>query len=344
MAINIYDRRTMLAAVASITSANTFLKDTFFPNTKPFFTEAVDVDYKKGRRKMAPFVSPRIAGKVMERQGFTTKSFKPASIKPMRPITGDDLNGRLMGESVYSSKKPDEYAMELLAEDLLELDTAISRREEWMVAQVLFTGQVHIVGEGVDQVMDYEFTNKETLSGTDLFSNEASDPIATLKRYRLQVLQKSGITPDRVIMASDVVDAFINHPKVQKLMDITRLTLGKIDPTVLENGVTYLGSISSLGLDIYSYDEWYFDEDTQSEKSMVPSGTLMVGSTRVKSTIAYGAVTLADSKTEKLVTYAGERIPDSWIQKDPAARFLQIHSKPLPIPNEVDSWFVAKVL
>ncbi|WNF36414.1 major capsid protein [Bacillaceae bacterium IKA-2] len=345
MAINIYDTRTMLAAIEMMMPVNTFLKSTFFSTPKPFTTEHVDVEYKKGRRKMAPFVSPRIAGQVMDRQGFTTKTFKPAPIKPKRIITGDDINKRLMGENIYSQRSAAQRAAELLAADLSEMDEAITRREEWMAAQVLFTGKVDIVGDGVDSTLDYGFTNKETLSGTDLWSDKAaSDPIADLKRWRIDVIKSSGITPDRVIMSSDVVDAFVEHPKVKEVMDNRRIILGQIQPQTLADGVTYIGAISSLGLDIYSYDEWYYDEVAKVEKPMVPEATLAIVSTRARSSMLYGAVTLTDAQSNNFMTYEGSRIPDSWIQKDPAARFLQIHSMPLPVPHEVDSWFVAKVI
>jgi len=344
MAISIYDTRTLLAAMESSMPVNTFLKQTFFPNVNTFTTENVDVDYYKGRRKMAPFVSPRLPGKVMERQGFTTKSFKPAMIKPLRVLTGDDVTKRSMGETIYTTKTPEERAIEMIARDLAEMDEAITRREEWMAAQILFTGKVDIIGEGIDQQLDFDFTNKMTLSGTDLWTDPNSDPIADLKNWRLTLIQKSGITPDIVVMAADVVDAFVNHPAVQKVMDNTRIILGKIEPQTLPNGVTYIGSLSSLGLDIYSYDEWYFDEESQTEKSMVPSGTILVGSTRSRSSMLYGAVTLMDSATNSFRTYEGARIPDTWVQKNPAARFLQINSRPLPVPHEVDSWYVAKVI
>lgn len=345
MKVSIYDPRTLLTAVTSMLPVNTFLKNTFFPNPKTFLTESVDVDYMKGRRKMAPFVSPRVPGKVTDRRGFTTKSFKPAMVKPLRIITGDDINKRSMGENIYSAKSPDQRAAEVLAQDLMDMDEEITRREEWMVAQVLFTGQVHIVGEDVDQIMDFDFTNKETLSGTDLWTDKNnSDPIGDLKQWRLAVIQKSGITPDRVIMSSDVVDAFTNHPAVQKVMDNTRIILGKIEPQTLQDGVTYIGSITSLGLDIYSYDEWYYDEEEKTEKPMVPAGTLMLGSTRARSSMLYGAVTLMNPTSQNFITYEGSRVPASWIQQNPPARYIQINSRPLPVPHEVDSWYVAKVI
>jgi hypothetical protein len=61
----------------------------------------------------------------------------------------------------------------------------------------------------------------------------------------------------------------------------------------------------------------------------------------------YGAVTLLDGrggKNETFITVEGARVPDTWTERKPARRFLQIQSNPLPVPHEVDSWFVATVL
>ncbi|WP_028551750.1 major capsid protein [Paenibacillus sp. UNC451MF] len=344
--ISIYEPRTLLKAVKQMPSASTFLKSTFFggkPNT--FVTEAVDVDYKKGRRKMAPFVSPRLAGQVLDREGIVTQTYKPPMVKPKKILTVGDLQLRTMGEHIYSGKSPDERAIELLAEDLLELEETITRREEWMAAQVMFTGKVDMIGEGVDQTLDFNFTNKLILSGTEKWTDPNSDPIKTLATLRLSVIQKSGLTADMAILASDVVPDFINHPLVMKLYDNKGMNIGKIDPKLLPNGVTYLGTVVTTGMDLYSYDEWYLDDDTDpdnpEEKPMVPNGYILVASSRAQSSMCYGAVTLA--KGETFVTYEGARIPDSWMQKDPAARFVQINSRPLPVPHEVDSWYVCKV-
>src|SRR5690606_32129768 len=112
--------------------------------------------------------------------------------------------------------------------------------------------------------------------------------------WRLEVIKKSGVNPDRVIMASNVVDAFVTHPLVASALDNRRIVLGQINPQALPNGVTYIGSLSELGLDIYSYDEWYFDEETGKLQPMIPEGKLMLGSSNARSSFLYGAVTLTD--------------------------------------------------
>ncbi|MCY9511875.1 major capsid protein [Paenibacillus larvae] len=340
---SIYDLRTLISAVRQIPPANTFLGDTLFTESTPFDTEQVEVEFQKGKRKMAPFVSPLLPGKVMDRQGYTTSFFKPALIKPMRAITSIDLNKKLFGQNPFETSSPEERAQELLARDLVELDDYITRREEWMRAQLLFTGKVIQKGDGVDQVLDFDFDNKAVLSGNAVWSNNASDPLGDLGKWRLQVIQKSGITPDVVIMSSDVATAFISNEKVQKALENRRINLANIDPKQLANGVTYHGTITSLGLELYSYDDWYLDDETDEELPMVPTGTLAIASTRAKFSMHYGAVTIV-SKEEEFSTIRGSRVPQSWVTKEPAQRFLQVSSRPLPIPGNSDSWFVAKVL
>ncbi|MEN8702492.1 major capsid protein [Bacillus infantis] len=338
----IYDTRTLIKAVRQLPKVTTFLGDTLFVEEKPFNTETVEIEYKKGHRKVAPFVSPLLPGKVMDREGYQTKFFKPALIKPMRPITIIDINKKSFGQDPFEETTPEDRAQQLLAEDTIELDENITRREQLMYSSLLFTGKVDQVGDGVSQTLDFDFTNKITLSGSDLWSAETSDPLKDLANYRLSIIQKSGINPDMVIMSSDVAAAFIGHPKILKALENRRINLANIDPKILANGVTYHGTITQLGLDLYSYDDWYYDDIDKTEKPMVPEGTLAMVSTRSKFSTHYGGVTIMVNN--EFVTVKGSRVAQSWATVEPAQRFLQILSAPLPVPGNVDSWYVAKVL
>ena len=44
------------------------------------------------------------------------------------------------------------------------------------------------------------------------------------------------------------------------------------------------------------------------------------------------------------VTVESDRVPQTWVERRPDRRFLQVNSKPLTVPHEVNSWYVAKVL
>lgn len=58
-----------------------------------------------------------------------------------------------------------------MAEELIELDESIVRRELWMLGQYLTTGIVPIVGKTVDRAIKYYSDNIEGIGGTDKWDN-----------------------------------------------------------------------------------------------------------------------------------------------------------------------------
>ena len=134
--MNMFDTRKMLGAIQEGNlKTKTFLRDRYFANVKTFDTARIDVDIVgKGNRKMAPFVHPKVGGKVMDREGYTTNSYEAPEISPMRVTTAEDMLKRQPGESIYGGKSPEQRAAEQLGSDLAWLDEKIARREEWMCA------------------------------------------------------------------------------------------------------------------------------------------------------------------------------------------------------------------
>ncbi len=347
--VSIYEPRTMGRIVEKLPPVRTFFRDTFFRREETFNTESVDVDFVKGTRKVAPFVHRIIGGKTVPNTGYETKTYKPPLVAPDKITTVDDLLKRRPGESLVSGRSPAERAVLKMSDDFRELRDMISRREELMCVQSIFTGKIPIIGEGLNEVIDFGFTNTEVISAaTKKWSNAGSDPIGDLKRWHKQV-QKTGFTNcNACVMADDVATAFVGHEKVQKVLDVRNYNLAVIQPRQLPNGVTYVGTIHELGMDVYTYNEWYLDDwtnpETPEEKPLVPDGMLAMLSTNANYSMYYGAITLIDEGTKEFKTVEGKYVPDTWVKRKPARRFLQLQSAPLSVPHDVDSWFTAKVL
>lgn len=347
--VSIYEPRTMGRIVEKLPPVRTFFRDTFFRREETFNTESVDVDFVKGTRKVAPYVHRIIGGKTVPNTGYETKTYKPPLVAPDKITTVDDLLKRRPGESLVSGRSPAERAVLKMSDDFRELRDMISRREELMCVQSIFTGQIPIIGEGLNEVIDFGFTNTEVISAaTKKWSNAGSDPIGDLKRWHKQV-QKTGFTNcNACVMADDVATVFVGHEKVQKVLDVRNYNLAVIQPRQLPNGVTYVGTIHELGMDIYTYNEWYLDDwtdpETPEEKPLVPNGMLAMLSTNANYSMYYGAITLIDEGTKEFKTVEGKYVPDTWVKRKPARRFLQLQSAPLSVPHDVDSWFTAKVL
>lgn len=347
--ISIFDPRTMGKVITRMPAVRTFFRTTFFRNVQTFVSKSVDVDFKKGNRKLAPFVHRKIGGKTVPNSGYQTKTYTPPLVAPNKITTVDDLLTRMPGEALYNGKTPAERAVEKLAKDFTELDEMIVRREEWMCAQAIFTGKIPIVGDGINEEIDFSFTNTETITvAAKKWNGASADPIGDLKKWRKEVQKNGFVNCNICVMADDVATAFLANDKVQKMLDVKGYDLAAIKPRELPNGTTYIGTLNGEGLDIYSYNEWYLDDWTDPEaptnKPLVPDGTLALLSTAAEYSVYYGAVTLLDEATKQFVTVEGVKVPDSWIERNPSRRFLQLNSNPLPVPHEVDSWFVAKVL
>lgn len=185
--INIYEPRYLAEAVRTAPPICTFLRDRFFSKVKTFPTKNVDIDIVKGNRKMAAFVHPMVGGEIVQNEGYETKSYAPPLINPATVTTADMFLQRLPGEDIYSGRTPADRAAEKLTEEYNKLNDMTTRREEWMAAQVLTTGQLKVKGKGVDEVIDFGFTNKINLEGTKQWGKSAADTMGNLREWKRQV-------------------------------------------------------------------------------------------------------------------------------------------------------------
>jgi len=341
MAVNLFEPRTMLKFVERMPKATTFLRDKFFAQKEFSPTAKVDVDIKIGGLKVAPYVSEKIGGKVVENSGYRTETFAPPLVAPLKVTTAADIQMRSMGENLYSSQTPDERAAKKLLDDMKDLDQMVTRREELMCAQAIFHGEIEVKGDGIDYLISFGHTNRETLSGANLWSVGTSTKLDDLKRWRQTVQETGFVNTDHVIMAGDVADKLLKDEDILKLLNIRNVNIGQIAINELPSGATYIGYLSEVG-HLYSYNAHYYNEDTKKAEPLVPAGSLALLSSETDFSMGYAAITII--KDNEFTTYETERVPDSWVEKNPDRKMLQMSSKPLPIPKEINGWFVAKVL
>lgn len=337
-----YTTREMMEAMDETPPVRTFLNRTFFPTDRTHISEKVEFDVRKGKRIMAPFVAPRKRGKVLTRQGFQTNQFSTPKIAPERVITLDDISVRGMGENIYSQRTPEEREDELLAKDWTDLEDSIARRKEWMCRQILFEGKVDVKSEddGVDIQIDFGFDNIIVLGEDEKWSLATVNPLVTLRDIRRKIIKSTGKAPDIMIMASDVIEDFITNPHVEKSMNMLNMKNVVIEPRVVDPALTFYGRIAELDLDIYTYDEWFLNDDGE-EESMIPLGTCLLAHSDGEGQVEYGLVTQMEDKQWR--SYEGTLVPKRWCDEDNEVEMLRLTSRPLPRPFDVDSWAVIYV-
>lgn len=334
-----YTTREMIAAIDQTPPVRTFFQKTFFPGEKTHLTEKVEFDVRKGKRIMAPFVSPRKGGKVITRQGFKTNQFTTPKIAPERMLTIDDVSKRAIGENIYSKRTPEEREDELLAKDFTDLEESIARRKEWMCRQVLYEGKLDVQDEeeGVDVQIDFGFTNIVVLGEDEQWTLKAVDPLPLFSRLRKKIIKDTGRAPDMAIFSSDVIKDFIQNEYVMKSMDVLNMKNVVIEPRVVDPALTFYGRIAELDLDIYTYDEWFLN-DQKNEESMVPAGTVLLAHSDGEGQFEYGLVTQMEEK--KFYSYEGKLVPKVWADENSEVKKVRLTSRPLPRPFNVESWAV----
>ena len=148
-------------------------------------------------------------------------------------------------------------------------------------------------------------------------------------------------------MGADALEAFLSDEEVQAVLDVRRFEVAVIAPKELPNGATYIGTIHEIAMDIYTYNEWYLDDwtkrDKPEDKPLLPANVVVLLSTEANYSMYYGAVGIVDEAGKTISVEEGTRIPEQRVERRPARRFLQLSSAPIPVPHEVDSWYVATV-
>ena len=147
---------------------------------------------------MAAFVHPRVGGKVLKASGYKTESYKPPLVNPCDITTADRYMTRMPGEDLYSGETPAQRSAQQLMEEYSRLNDATTRREEWMAVQAIVTGQVPVVGEGVNEIIDFGFTNKVTLEGTKQWGKSAAAILENLEDWVDKVLVEGFANCDMV--------------------------------------------------------------------------------------------------------------------------------------------------
>lgn len=338
--MKLYSLITLIAALSQTKPPKTFLRDMFVGQEKEHETEKFEVHTRKAKRIMAPFSGKYSAGSLIEKEGFSVEEYEPAIMKPYMRADAQRLLQADFGQTVYGKyANSQERAVSKLGEELQYLDDAIYRKETWMLAKLVTTGIIPVIGEGEDRAITYGGANIETLLGEDKWSETTSDPIEYLQEKIEEVGKETGMTVDTLIFSYDAYSAFRKHPVVAETLKQTNAQLVVLKPEKSSTGGRYMGYIAELGADIYTYSDWYTDEENNIEEPMLPAGGVL-GIQKGFIDMNYGAVVIEpETEEEAPKLFAMKRVPYSWKEAGNKPRNIQLQSKPLPVPVDARGWF-----
>ncbi len=214
-------------------------------------------------------------------------------------------------------------------------------RELLLSGKMLAKGETNS-GECVEYQIDYGFTNKEILTGADRWSDPSSDPIQQMIEWRADIVSKSNIGPDILLMRSETALQLIDNAKFKERFDLRHYDFGTMKPEIREPLLSYYGHIPIIGAELYAYDATFQDPDTGVVTPFIPENTVLFASRNKPGSMYYGAITLLDS-TGNWHTVALSRVPVILIDSGNSVSTLRVVSRPLPMPVNVDGWAVKVV-
>lgn len=345
--MDIYSTRAQLAAIDLMPREYSVLYDFYTTDKGVVEDDKAIYDFRKGSRRMAPTVHPGTGGVLMDRDGYETREIGFCTIAPERIIEDQNLKSRYFGEKILGAMTPQERERKMLAQDLADMRAAIQRRREWMVRQVLLTGQLSIFtytneGRGVNPTMiaDYGFTNFFT-PATDW--DQAGATIDEDMKSIFDLVYDGLGYVDCIIMAPDVAGALLANGNYLRLFDGRNINMGELNAQYKGSGLRFIGW-NADGVEMYSLSGTYVDDDGQ-VKQLIPSGKLIAGSKGMLN-VYHGPVTQVEEvgSAAQHITYIKKEVPLRYGSIDGNAIKNRLTSCPTVVPSNVDGWAVATVL
>ncbi|HII4521737.1 TPA: major capsid protein [Yersinia enterocolitica] len=348
--MNIYDTNVLVGLVPNLKTSQNWLLDRFFPNVVTYETEEVSIDIDIGKRRMSPFVSPLVEGKLVESRKYQTNTFKPAYIKDKRAPDLRKPIRRQMGERIggeYTAAEREMLNIQFEMEDQIDM---LNRRMEWMAASALTKSQITVVGEGFPTtVIDFGRSSNLTitLSGSDKWplsvaaGTTNTQPSDDIEDWQTLMLQESGAVATDLVFTTSSWKAF----RLDTTIKDNAITFPALSPfgnqvdagPRVNKGAVYKGRWGNF--DLWLYNDWFIDPADGIEKPMIPNGAVLMGSADLMGTRAFGVILDPEFNYGPLAF-----APKSWVMPDPAQRYLLMQSAPLVIPSRVNASLCATVV
>ncbi|WP_187322250.1 major capsid protein [Serratia marcescens] len=347
---NYFDTSVLVQVVPNLKTSQNWLLDRFFPNVVEYQTEEVAIDVDVGLRRMAPFVSPLVEGKLVESRKYQTNSFTPAYIKDKRAPDLRKPIRRQIGERIGGEFTAAEREMLNLQFEMVDQIDMINRRLEWMASSAMVSGKVTVAGEGYEtKVVDFGRSPDLTitLSGSDKWPLTVASgatntqPSDDIEVWQTLILKNSGAVPTDLVFTNKSWTAF----RLDTTIKDNAITFPALSPfgnqinagAQVQKGAVYKGRWGNF--DLWLYNDWFIDPLDNIEKPMIPDGAVIMSGADLMGTRAFGVI-LDPKFNYGPLAYA----PKTWVKEDPAQRLLMMQSAPLVIPSRVNAALCATVV
>jgi hypothetical protein len=314
--------------------------------SEPHDTKEVGIEIIKGTRGAAEYSVRGTNGVKVENTGYEQFTVTPPYISEKKVTTAGEMYSKDVGDAPYKKKKQRGSALKKLAGDFTELKERVSRAILLQVASVLDGGVLkYKIGEK-EFVIDFKMPTEHIRAtvAKDKFGADTSNPIELIRKDKALVAKTSGVTPDRIVMAEDVIDKFFENKKVQAYYDNRKMTIAaiKLDAVANNDGLVSHGTL--LGMELYTFEEYvnHGTVEVPDIKPIMPNGKYFMGSSKAKVSVEYGALPVV----EENVVFLEDAKELSYVKTDEDSESMVAKHKTAPCValSQSDTFLVRKDL
>jgi hypothetical protein len=336
---NIFSTNVLMKVVEQLNRPSSFLLDTYFPEIQTSDTEEINFDVVTRARRLAPLVLPVVEGQIVQEEGMTAHTIKPAYVKPRTPLAAGGALKRRAGEQIGGSMTAMDRQFARVAATIQDHVEQITRRKEWMAASALRTGSITLSGDKYPtKVVDYGRNGAltVTLAGGTAWGASGVKPLDNLRDWALLVLRYGGVGALEITMDVEAWKKFFASADVKDALNYRRDVAANFNSQVnVSEGGVYQGSIGNMNF--YTYAGYYVD-DAGATQPMLPANTVLMGGPGTEGVQAHGAI-----QDDAAGIMALEYFPKSWVPEDPAVRQVMTQSAPLVVPCNINGCLAATV-
>lgn len=345
----IKDTIELLGICELIKPQASYLADVFFPKKMPVsYSSYVAVEFRKQGRILAPYVIKGGSGVNINRSGSRVQLYSAPMVAPKRTIGLGDIELRQFGETpVFSSITPAERAAQMQAEDLTELLRTITNTRNKQAADILQTGGTTIRGYADDgktiQIDTIKYDWDGLIEPVKDWDKAGATIYDDIKGASEHIQENSGLIPTLMVCGSNVEKYLLNNEEIFKWLSIPNrenLNMMSFAPHYTTPQARFIGKISALNLEIYSYSETYTDDLTGEIKPFLDADTVIIGNPN-RGKQLFGAITYMNQAGE-WETVAAENVPVYIADPKAQQSSLTIFSRFLLVPEVVDDFVAIK--
>ena len=344
-----YDTATLLAVLRTQKVIPPFWSQ-FFGTAMTFDTDYIDFDKVFiDDRKLAPFVAPNVQGQIMSMEGYETRQFKPAYVKPKHAIDPNMVIPRMAGEALGTgSMSLGQRRNAVIGELTRKHKVWHQNRMEWLCAKAAQDGGVTISGPNypstfVDFRRDASLTI--VLSGAAKWDQTTATPLADIQSARVAANNLSSARPGTLIFGQTAWNNFCARVNLRDQMSNQYVAGYGTKVTLIPDGyvgVEYMGRIQGSNgagaFDVYVDTSKYIDPVTGAMTFFLDQSTVVgIDPDGIGGVKCYGAIKDFDANFAALDIYI-----KMYRENDPSIEYLLSQSAPLAVPREPNSTFSIK--